>query len=71
MTPHADNALPNDPAALMAVIGVLRGELAEERAVRRAAEAGLQAKTLEAERLRVQIGKRPLSAALRCGALMG
>jgi transposase len=57
MTPHADSALPKDPAALMAVIAALRGELAEERAARRAAELGLQAKTLEAERLRVQIAR--------------
>jgi transposase len=57
MTPQADSALPNDPAALMAVIASLRGELAEERAARRAAEAGLQARTLEAERLRVQIAR--------------
>ena len=57
MTPHADSALPNDPTALVAVIAALRGELAGERAARRAAEAGLQAKTLEAERLRVQIAR--------------
>ena len=57
MTLHADSALPNDPAALVAVIAALRGELAEERAARRAAELGLQAKTLEAERLRVQIAR--------------
>ena len=57
MTPHADSALPNDPAALVAVIAALRGELADERAARRVAELGLQAKTLEAERLRVQIAR--------------
>lgn len=57
MTPHSDSALPNDPAALMAMIAALRGDLAEERAARRAAELGLQAKTLEAERLRVQIAR--------------
>ena len=57
MTPHSDNALPNDLAALMAMIAALRGDLAEERAARRAAELGLQAKTLEAERLRVQIAR--------------
>jgi hypothetical protein len=52
-----DTALPEDPAALVAVIAALRGELAEERAARQAAELGLQAKTLEAERLRVQIAR--------------
>ena len=57
MTPHPDSALPEDPAALRAVIAALRGELAEERAARRAAELGLQARTLEAERLRVQIAR--------------
>ena len=57
MTPQADSALPNDPAALMAVIAALRDELSEERAARRAAETGLQAMTLEAERLRVQIAR--------------
>ena len=57
MTPHADSALPEDPAALAAMIAALRGELAEERAARRIAELGLQAKTLEAERLRVQIAR--------------
>jgi chromosome segregation ATPase len=57
VAPHAESALPEDPAALAAVIAALRGELAEERAARRAAELGLQAKTLEAERLRVQIAR--------------
>ena len=57
MTPHPDSALPEDPAALLAVIAALRGELAEERAARQAAELGLQTKTLEAERLRVQIAR--------------
>jgi hypothetical protein len=57
VTPHADSALPEDPAALMAMIAALRGELAEERSVRRIAELGLQARTLEAERLRVQIAR--------------
>ena len=57
MTPHADSALPEDPAALAAMIAALRGELAEERSARRIAELGLQAKTLEAERLRVQIAR--------------
>jgi transposase len=52
-----DTTLPEDPAALVAVIATLRGELAEERAARQAAELGLQAKTLEAERLRVQIAR--------------
>ncbi|SFL15699.1 IS66 family transposase [Falsiroseomonas stagni] len=55
--PHPDSTLPEDPAALMAVIAALRGDLVEERAARRAAELGLQAKTLEAERLRVQIAR--------------
>jgi transposase len=55
--PHADSVLPEDPAALAAMIAVLRGELAEERTARRIAELGLQAKTLEAERLRVQIAR--------------
>ncbi|MBC9180118.1 IS66 family transposase zinc-finger binding domain-containing protein [Roseomonas ludipueritiae] len=41
----------------MAVIAALRGELAEERAARQAAELGLQARTLEAERLQVQIAR--------------
>ena len=57
MTPHADSTLPEDPAALMVVIAALRGELAEERTARRIAELGLQASTLEAERLRVQIAR--------------
>lgn len=57
MTPHADSTPPEDPAALMAVIAALRGDLIEERAARRAAELGLQTKTLEAERLRVQIAR--------------
>ena len=57
MTPHADSALPEDPAAMAAMIAALRGELAEERTARRIAELGLQAKTLEAERLRVQIAR--------------
>lgn len=57
MTPHADSTLPEDPAAVAAMIAALRGELAEERAARQAAELGLQAKTLEAERLRVQIAR--------------
>ena len=58
MTPHADSTLPEDPAALVAMIAALRGELAEERAARRAAELGLQAKTLEAE-LRRTLAARP------------
>lgn len=45
MTPHLDSALPKDLAALVAMILALRGELAEERAARRAAELGLQTKT--------------------------
>jgi len=57
VTPHVDSTMPEDPAALVAVIAALRGELAEERAARRVAELGLQAKTLEAERLRVQIAR--------------
>jgi transposase len=57
VTPHADNALPEDPAALAVMVAALRGELAEERTARRIAELGLQAKTLEAERLRVQIAR--------------
>lgn len=57
MTPHQNSAPPEDPAALAAMIAALRGELAEERAARRIAELGLQAKTLEAERLRVQIAR--------------
>ena len=52
-----DNALPADPAALAAIVAALRGELAEERAARRAAEVGLQAKAIEAERLRVLIAR--------------
>ena len=57
MTPHPDITLPEDPAALKAVIAALRGELAEAHSARRIAELGLQAKTLEAERLRVQIAR--------------
>jgi len=57
VTPNADSTLPDDPAALMAVIAALRGELAEAHSARRAAELGLQTKTLEAERLRVQIAR--------------
>ncbi len=57
MTLHAESPLPEDPAALMAMITALRGELAEERTARRIAELGLQARTLEAERLRVQIAR--------------
>ena len=57
MTRHLDSTLPNDPADLMAVIAALRGELAEAHAARRTAELGLQAKTLEAEQLRVQIAR--------------
>eukprot|EP01031_Cornospumella_fuschlensis_P002474 gene2474-3094_t len=45
---RSDSTLPNDPAELMAVIAALRGELADERSARHAAELGLQAKTLEA-----------------------
>ena len=41
----------------MAVITALRGELAQERSARRVAELGLQAKTLDAEQLRVQIAR--------------
>jgi transposase len=57
VTLHADSTLPEDPAMLAAMIAALHGELAEERTARRAAEAGLAAKTLEAERLRVQIAR--------------
>jgi transposase len=57
VTPHSDSVLPEDPAALAAMVAALCGELAEERAARRAAELGLQAKTLEAERLRIQIAR--------------
>jgi CheY-like chemotaxis protein len=57
VTPHADSALPEDPAALLAMIAALRGELAAAHAARRTAELGLQIKTLEAERLRVQIAR--------------
>jgi transposase len=57
VTPHPDSVLPEDPTALAAMVAALRGELTEERAARRAAELGLQAKTLEAERLRVQIAR--------------
>jgi transposase len=45
--PHADSALPEDPAALMAMVAALRWELPEERSARRIAELGLQATTLE------------------------
>jgi len=57
VTLHAHSALPEDPAALAALVAALRGELDEERAARRAAELGLQAKALEAERLRAQIAR--------------
>jgi hypothetical protein len=57
VTPHADSARAEDLAALTAMIAALRGELAEERSAHRIAELGLQAKTLEAERLRVQIAR--------------
>lgn len=57
MTLHADNALPDDPASLVAVIAALRNELTEAQAARRTAELGLQIKTLEAEKLRAQIAR--------------
>ena len=57
MKHHAESSPPEDPAALMAVIAVLRGELAEAHSARRAAELGLLARTLEAEQLRVQIAR--------------
>ena len=47
------------------MIAALRGELAEERTARRLAELGLQAKTLEAERLRVQIARLRHARAVR------
>jgi transposase len=57
VTAHADTALPDDPAALVAMIVALRGELTEAQAARRTAELGLQVKTLEAEKLRAQIAR--------------
>jgi len=54
---HVDTALPDDPAALVAMIVALRGELTEAQAARRSAELGLQAMTLEAEKLRAQIAR--------------
>ena len=57
MKQHAESAPPEDPAALMAMIATLRGDLIVERAARRAAELGLLARTLEAEQLRVQIAR--------------
>jgi len=57
VTAHADTALPNDPAALVAMIVALRGELTEAQAARRTAELGLQVRTLEAEKLRAQIAR--------------
>jgi len=57
VTLHADNALPDDPARLVAVIAALRNELTEAQAARRTAELGLQIKTLEAEKLRAQIAR--------------
>jgi len=57
VTPHADSALPEDPAAVLAMIAALRGELAAAHAARRTAELCLQIKTLEAVRLRVQIAR--------------
>ena len=58
MPSQIDSTLPKDPAALLVVIAALQGELAEERAARRAAELGLQAKAIEAEGLRMQIARR-------------
>lgn len=46
MTPRIDSALSEEPATLTAMIAALRRELTEERTARRAAELGLQAKTL-------------------------
>ncbi|WP_145144490.1 IS66 family transposase [Roseomonas gilardii] len=57
MPAHADIALPDDPAALAAMILALRDELTETRASLRAAELGLQVQTLEAEKLRAQIAR--------------
>ncbi len=57
MSVHVDTALPDDPAALVAMIVALRGELTEAQAARRSAELGLQAMTLEAEKLRAQIAR--------------
>lgn len=57
MPAHADTALPEDPAALTAMILALRDELTEARASLRAAELGLQIQTLEAEKLRAQIAR--------------
>ena len=57
MPSQIDSTLPKDPAALLVVIAALQGELAEERAARRAAELGLQAKAIEAEGLRMQIAR--------------
>ena len=57
MPAYADTALPEDPAALAAMIVALRGELTEARASLRAAEIGLQVQTLEAEKLRAQIAR--------------
>jgi transposase len=54
---HADTTLPDDPAALVAMIVALRGELTEAQAARRTAELGLQVRTLEAEKLRAQIAR--------------
>ena len=57
MPVHADTALPDDPAALAAMILALRDELTETRASLRAAKRGLQVQTLEAEKLRAQIAR--------------
>lgn len=46
VTPRIDSALSEEPATLTAMIAALRRELTEERTARRAAELGLQAKTL-------------------------
>jgi transposase len=54
---HVDTALPDNPAALVAMIVALRGEVMEAQAARRSAELGLQAMTLEAEKLRAQIAR--------------
>jgi transposase len=49
--------LPDDVTALRAVIGTLLADLSAEWTARRAAEAGLRDKALEAEHLRAQLAR--------------
>lgn len=58
MSPSIDIAgLPDDVSALRGMVSALLGDLSAERSARQAAEAGLRAKALEAEHLRVQLAR--------------